>query len=152
MSGAISRLAAACSGTDPTDSIQAALQALPGLGLSVAALNPFGSSQWGYNLTSFLIQVQRALYRVHLPYDRALLNLSCTLKDFQIVLQDALQGQEQMLYAALKQFAAKGVTSPPLDNAFALELLQGYAPCMPSKTSHCSGLHHFSEEPLDLIF
>lgn len=56
LSGAISRLGAACSNTDPTASIQKALQALPGLGLSVAALNPFGSTLWGYNLTSFLIQ------------------------------------------------------------------------------------------------
>ena len=57
LSGAMSRLGAACNDTDPTASISAALNALPGLGLSVATNNPFGSVLWGYNLSSFLIQV-----------------------------------------------------------------------------------------------
>lgn len=51
------RLGAACNDTDPTASISTALNALPGLGLSVATNNPFGSVLWGYNLSSFLIQV-----------------------------------------------------------------------------------------------
>ena len=58
LSGALARLAAPCSGGNVTQAtLAAALDAIPALGLAVAASQPAGSSLWGYNLPSYIIRV-----------------------------------------------------------------------------------------------
>lgn len=61
LNGALLRFFSGCSAVAPSSSVSAVLQALPNLGLSVASVHPAGSSPWGYNLASFLIQVPPSL-------------------------------------------------------------------------------------------